>query len=244
MRFLASASASAALATALAALAALGCAGAGARSAAAPPLASAPAPAAVDAAPAPAAPSPTTDVAPPPPAPGGGVRVVAIPIAGTNFVRGRATLEVSAPLAKVREAVLDFGHYAEFMPYYKSSRVLGRTAAGARDVYMEIEALHGAVRLWVEIEIPKATIAEGVETYEARFVKGNVKDFKAIWRLRRIDDSATELSLEVFLEPQLPLPTALVNKGNLAGSFKGVTAIRARIESESESESEGATTAK
>ncbi len=138
---------------------------------------------------------------------------------------------MNAPLEKVREAVLDFGHYAEFMPYFRSSKVLGRTAAGARDVYMEIEALHGAVRLWVEIEIPKPTIAEGVETYESRFVKGNVKDFQATWRLRRIDDDATELSLEVFLEPQLPLPTALVNKGNVGGSFKGVTAIRARIES-------------
>ncbi len=71
---------------------------------------------------------------------------------------------------------------------------------------MEIEALHGAVRLWVEIEIPRPTIAEGVETYESRFVKGNVKDFQATWRLRRIDDAATELSLEVFLEPQLLCP--------------------------------------
>ena len=217
------------LATSLVVLAATGCAGA--RTAAVPPEASAPAPAAVDAAPAPVGSSPTTDVAPPPAAPGDELRVVAVPIAGSELVRGRATLRVNAPLEKVREAVLDFGHYAEFMPYFRSSKVLGRTAAGARDVYMEIEALHGAVRLWVEIEIPKPTIAEGVETYESRFVKGNVKDFQATWRLRRIDDDATELSLEVFLDPQLPLPTALVNKGNVGGSFKGVTAIRARIES-------------
>ena len=231
MRSFASTSIRAALATSLVVLAATGCAGA--RPAAVHPEASAPAPAAVDAAPAPVASSPTTAGAAPPAAPGDPVRVVAIPIAGTELVRGRATVKVNAPLEKVREVVLDFGHYTEFMPYYRSSKVLGRTAAGARDVYMEIEALHGAVRLWVEVEIPRPTIVEGVETYESRFVKGNVKDFKAIWRLRRIDDAATELSLEVFLEPQLPLPTALVNKGNLGGSFKGVTAIRARIENAS-----------
>ena len=162
------------------------------------------------------------------------MQVVAVPVAGTEYVRGRATVQVDAPLEKVREAVLDFGHYTEFMPFFRGSRVLGRTAAGARDVYMEIEALHGAVRLWVEIEIPRPTIADGLETYESRFVKGNVKELKAIWRLRKIDDAATELSLEVFLLPLIPLPTALVNKGNLAGAGKGVRAIRARVEGAAE----------
>lgn len=184
----------------------------------------------VETAPPPAAPSPTT-IAEPPAAPGNDVHVIAIPIAGTELVRGRTTVKIDAPIEKVREVVLDFGHYAEFMPFFRSSKVLGRTAAGARDVYMEIEALHGAVRLWVEMEIPKAIVAEGVETHESRLLKGNVKDFKAIWRLRRIDDAATELSLEVFLEPLLPLPTALVNKGNLAGAVRGMKAVLARIES-------------
>lgn len=220
------------LATSIVVLAAMGCGGASVPAAEARPEARAPARAPTPAAPAPlTTASPTTEAAPPPTAaPRGDLRVESIPIAGTDFVRGRATLTVNAPLEKVREAVLDFGHYAEFMPYYRSSKVLGRTAAGARDVYMEIEALHGAVRLWVELEVPKATIAEGVETYESRFVKGNVKDLKAIWRLRGVDDDTTELSLEVFLEPQLSLPTALVNKGAVGGAIRGVKAIRARVE--------------
>lgn len=206
----------------------LGCAGGG--HATARPEASTPAPAAVETAPRPAAPTSTPDASPPSAAPGEPLRAVAVPIPGTDFVRGRTTLKVNAPLEKVREAVLDFGRYTEFMPFFRGSRVLGRTAAGARDVYMEIEALHGAVRLWVQIEIPRPTIVDDVETYESRFVKGNVKEFKAIWRLRRIDDDATELSLEVFLQPLLPLPTALVNRGNVGGSMKGATAMRARIE--------------
>ena len=162
------------------------------------------------------------------------MQAVAIPVDGTELVRGRATLKIDAPLEKVRAAVLDFGHYTEFMPFFRGSRVLGRTAAGARDVYLEIEALHGAVRLWAEIEIPRPTIVDGQETYESRFMKGNVKELKAIWRLRKIDDAATELSLEVFLLPSIPLPTALVNKGNLIGAVKGVKAVRARVESAAE----------
>jgi hypothetical protein len=194
------------------------------------PDAKSPAPAAVDTAPRPADPAPPTDVAPPTAAEGGDLQTIAIPVAGTEFVRGRTTVKINAPIEKVREAVLDFGHYADFMPHYRSAKLLGRTATGARDVYMEIEALYGAVKMWVEIEFPKPTIVDGVETHESTFVKGNVKDFKAIWRLRRLDDATTELSLEVFLQPSIPLPTALMNKENLGGSAAGVTAMRGRIE--------------
>ena len=168
--------------------------------------------------------------APPPPLIGDGPRTESVPIDGTDFVRGRTAVKIHAPIAAVRESVLDFAHYAEFMPHYRTAKVLGRTATGARDVYMEIEALHGAVKMWVEIEFPKPTIVDGVETHESRFVKGNVDEFKAIWRLRKIDDSATELSLEVFLQPSIPLPTSLMNSENVSGSLKGVMAMRGRIE--------------
>jgi ribosome-associated toxin RatA of RatAB toxin-antitoxin module len=217
--------------TSLVLLTSTGCGAGGAGVVVGPSEAKSPAPAAVEAAPRPAPPAPATDAEPPPPAAeGDDPQTIAIPVAGTEFVRGRTTLKVNAPIEKVRESVLDFGHYAEFMPHYRSSKVLGRTAAGARDVYMEIEALYGAVKMWVEIEFPRPTIVEGVETHESKFVKGNVKDFKAIWRLRKLDDATTELSLEVFLQPSIPLPTALMNKENLGGSAKGVTAMRGRIE--------------
>jgi ribosome-associated toxin RatA of RatAB toxin-antitoxin module len=155
---------------------------------------------------------------------------VSVPIEGSDLVRGRSTVTVSAPIAKVREAVLDFAHYAEFMPHYSNCRVLGRTPTGAREVYMEITALHGAVKMWTRVELPKATTIEGVETWETRFIEGNVEDFKAIWRLRRVDDTHTELSLEVFLKPKIPLPTDLLNEENLSGSTKGVLAMRAHAE--------------
>ncbi len=168
--------------------------------------------------------------APPPAAEGEEPQAVPIPVAGTDFVHGRATVKVTAPIEKVRESVLDFGHYAEFMPHYRSAKVLGRTKTGARDVYMEIEALYGAVKMWVEIEFPRPTIVDGVETHESHFIKGNVKDFKAIWRLRTLDEATTELSLEVFLQPSIPMPANLMNGENLGGSVKGVKAMRARIE--------------
>src|SRR5262249_21398733 len=131
----------------------------------------------------------------------------------------------------VREAVLDFGHYPDFMPHYNQCKVLGRTADGARDLYMEIGALHGALKLWARVQLPKAVVDNGVETYATKFVEGNVSDFKAIWVLAPGDATRTKLSLEVFLEPKFPrLPANLLNEENLSGSSKGVIAMRARAE--------------
>ncbi len=157
---------------------------------------------------------------------------IAVPIAGSELVRGRSAAIVRAPIQRVRDAVNDFAHYAEFMPHYQSCKLLGRTASGARDVYMQVEALNGVVKMWAEIEMPvkPAVSADGVETFETRFVKGNVKDLAATWRLRKIDEETTELSLEVFLDPGMPLPTGLINKENLGGSSDGVAAMRAHAE--------------
>ena len=181
-------------------------------------------------------PPPTASAAPaePPPAisiPGDGPAPEAVPIAGSEYVRGRTTILVKAPIQRVREAVFDFGHYAEFMPHYRGSRLLGRTPTGARDVYMEVEAMHGVVRMWAEIEVAKPVVqADGTELIDIRFIKGNVKNFSGAWRLRKIDDVSTQLALEVFLEPGIPLPTALINRENLVGSRDGVQAMRGHAE--------------
>jgi len=176
-------------------------------------------------------PSPTSDASPgAPQADEPEPEAVTVPIEGSELLRGRAKVKVKAPLSKVREAVLDFGHYAEFMPHYKNCKVLGRTSTGARDLYMEIEALNGVMTMWAEVELPKPVMVDGVETHETSFIKGNVKDFKAIWRLHKLDAETTELELEVFLEPGLPMPTALLNNENLKGAIKGVAAMRSHAE--------------
>jgi ribosome-associated toxin RatA of RatAB toxin-antitoxin module len=156
---------------------------------------------------------------------------VPVPIEGTDLVRGRASIKVQAPIEKVREQVFAFAQYPEFMPHYQKAKVLGRAPSGGRDVYMEIEALNGAVSLWTRVDIPrKPAVVDGVEVYETKFLDGNVRDFKAIWRMKKLDEASTELSLEVFLQPKLPLPTSILNSENVKGASAGVTAMRARIE--------------
>src|SRR4051812_18296181 len=55
----------------------------------------------------------------------------AIPVPGSRYVHGRSKTLVNAPITKVRDTIMDFGHYAEFMPHYQSSKVLGRAPNGS-----------------------------------------------------------------------------------------------------------------
>ena len=153
----------------------------------------------------------------------------AVPIEGSDLVHGRSTVEVHAPAAKVRETVLDFGRYPDFMPHYAGARDLGRKKHGAREVYMQWAALHGAIKMWARFDLIPRTEGDA-EIWESSFIDGNVKDAYAFWRIEPIDDTRTQLTLEVFLHPKLPLPTDLLNEENLDGAVKGVTAMRKRCE--------------
>ncbi|UQA56409.1 SRPBCC family protein [Polyangium aurulentum] len=154
----------------------------------------------------------------------------AVPIQGSDLVRGKAKIVVHAPMHLVRQRILAFNEYAEFMPHYNRSKDLGRGKNGSRNVYMEVYALRGAARMWARMSVAKAQWSNGVQTYDVSFIEGNVRDFHATWRMRQVDPAHTELELEVFLQPKLPLPASLLNRENMEGAVKGVVAMRNRIE--------------
>lgn len=153
-----------------------------------------------------------------------------VPIAGTDLVRGRSAVLVEAPIAVVRKTVLDYASYEEFMPHYAASRVLGRTTGGGHQVYMKWVALHGAMKMWARFDMSAAQKKGDQETYRSKLVEGNVKAAVAIWRMSPVGDSRTKLSLEVFLQPRVLLPSTLLNDENIGGAAKGVAAMRDRCE--------------
>jgi ribosome-associated toxin RatA of RatAB toxin-antitoxin module len=160
---------------------------------------------------------------------------IGVPIEGSDLVRGRSTVVVHAPIGKVRDAVIDFGSYSDFMPHYKAARVLRRKADGTREVYMQWAALHGAIKMWARFEMTVETdAADGNEAtdelWRSKFLDGNVQDAHAIWHFKALSADRTELSLEVFLHPKLPLPASLLNEENTTGAEKGVVAMRKHIE--------------
>lgn len=153
-----------------------------------------------------------------------------LPIAGSDLVHGRATVIVNASVARVRAAVTDYQSYQGFMPHYSASRLLSRNRSGASEVYMQWEALHGAMKMWAHFEMRPHALAEGVEQYESHFIEGNVREAFAVWRLEPNGAEHTKLTLEVFLHPRLPLPSSLLNDENIQAAIKGVTAMRKHVE--------------
>jgi ribosome-associated toxin RatA of RatAB toxin-antitoxin module len=153
-----------------------------------------------------------------------------IPVAGSDLTRGRGTVLVDAPIDRVRKHVLDFDHYADFMPHYEVSRTLGKKEDGTRELYMKVAVLHGLLSMWARLAMSPAQKDGDSETYAFRFLDGNVESFEGSWRLRSLDDARTELTLELFLEPKLPLPAGALNDENASGAVDGVTAMRDRIQ--------------
>ncbi|MBK8258138.1 MAG: hypothetical protein IPK82_36415 [Polyangiaceae bacterium] len=158
------------------------------------------------------------------------VEPVAVPIAGSDLVEAKATGVVKAPIEKLRVAIHKFEDYPQFMPEYSDAKILAPLPSGNSKVYMEITTLGGVAKMYANVEILPARKDGEREVHEARFLDGNVKQFKALWTLKELPADRTELTLQVFLHPSLPLPDFLVNKANLDGAKKGLIAMKKRAE--------------
>lgn len=161
------------------------------------------------------------------------IEPVAVPIPNSDLVEAKATVIVHAPLDKAREVIFKFEDYPQFMPEYSDAKRLGKAPSGNEKVYMEITTLGGVAKMYANVEVLPARNEGGSEIYEARFLDGNVKQFKAIWTVTKLEDERTEVTLQVFLLPSIPLPDFLVNKANLDGAKKGALAMKRRIEAAS-----------
>jgi ribosome-associated toxin RatA of RatAB toxin-antitoxin module len=157
------------------------------------------------------------------------VEPTAIAIEGSDLVEAKATVRVGAPIDKARTAILKFEDYPHFMPEYSDAKHVGKMPTGNDKVYMEIITLGGIAKMYANVEILPAVKTGPTETYEAKFLDGNVRQFKAIWTLTQIDEARTDLTLQVFLHPSIPLPDFLVNKANMDGAKKGALAMKRHI---------------
>jgi ribosome-associated toxin RatA of RatAB toxin-antitoxin module len=177
-------------------------------------------------------PTPTATASAPSPAPRRApdeAEVEVLPVAGSSLGRARATVMVRATVDKVRAVLLDFPSYSEFLPNYKSARVVGKTPGGATLVHMQIDALGGMIRRWMRVEISSPVVDGPRETFAARLLEGDVKAFEARWELVRKPEG-TLLTLESFLDADLTLPAAFIDAGAAAGLKTSILAVKARAE--------------
>jgi ribosome-associated toxin RatA of RatAB toxin-antitoxin module len=150
--------------------------------------------------------------------------------ASTSIRAGGGMTAVNAPLAEVRKIVLDFGHYAEFMPRFKKSRVVGRNGADT-DVYLQVEILHGAATIWAVTRFTPPRPDGSGEVIEGKMGgQGNVDDLRSVWHLVPVDDTHTILKLELLIVPKVPVPGSVVTGELEYAADKAVSSARDKAE--------------
>jgi hypothetical protein len=150
---------------------------------------------------------------------------------GTEDRYGRAEVLVHAPLATVKELVLDFAGYRLFVPNrFHNVHVIGKDQGGT-DVYMQVPIMNGLVTLWQVMRWRDVKpLAPGWAIVEGLYAKGNLKTANAAWTLRRVDDTTTLVQFDLLIVPLVPAPQALVDEELRDAAMQAVDNIRDRAQ--------------
>lgn len=143
--------------------------------------------------------------------------------AGASY--GVAEAIVTAPMDAVMGAVTGYGSYEDFMPNFRSSRVLSQRGSNAV-VYLEASALRGALTVWAEMRMYSRPSDGETEVIEGRMRDGNLEHFVARWEVTPVDDGRTLVRFRVLFVPNLPFPDSVVTGENVAAARKTVRNLR------------------
>ncbi|HKO50883.1 MAG TPA: SRPBCC family protein [Polyangiaceae bacterium] len=122
---------------------------------------------------------------------------------------GGARVNVDAPEELVRAVVLDYKNYAKFMSRFEKSQIVGRSG-DKTDVYLQVPILKGAAKVWAVVRFEPIKQVDGGAIVVGHMIKGNVKRLDATWRLKKLDESTTQVALELLIVPDMPVPDSLV----------------------------------
>lgn len=147
----------------------------------------------------------------------------------SDIEAGAARIRVNAPTAAVLGVVTDYGRWDQFITRFEKVRVVGRSANSV-DVYMQVPILKGAAKIWAVVRFtpPKEVGTERV--IEGHMIKGNVDRLDAKWRVLPIDESTTELHLQMLIVPKLPVPGSLITGEVAYAADKAVIDLRSAVE--------------
>lgn len=148
----------------------------------------------------------------------------------SGAVFGVATGVVNAPLTRVLETVVDYKDYASFMPHFKKSRELSRRGNNAI-LYLEVSILKGAKTLWTNAKVYERKPEGKTRVVEAKMVKGkgNMGQFAARWELTPIDSGRTLVHFKLIVDPDLPVPSSLIDEQNMKASSHAIKALRKKL---------------
>lgn len=150
------------------------------------------------------------------------------PAKGHAVAWGSAVGVVAAPVQVVSKVLVDYAHYNQFLPHFKTSRVLSRRGDDAL-VYMEAGVIKNTVTLWAQMRI-SAHDEGNRRIIEGRMLRGNMDAFVARWELTPVaDNTRTLVRFKILVDPGLPLPNSVFNHENLKSAGRALRALRQRV---------------
>ena len=145
---------------------------------------------------------------------------------GSGIDTGAAVILVNAPLDEVLDVVLDFRKYHRILPRLEQSRIVGKRK-GKTDVYLRAPVLNGAYNLWgiARFNPPKKYKGDG-RLVAGQMVKGNIDSWYGAWKLEPKSKDRTVLRMEMFVDPDVPVPDSWVTPELMWAADKGVSKVR------------------
>lgn len=143
---------------------------------------------------------------------------------------GSARTVVKSSLQDARFTITDFANYSKMISTFEEARIVGKTG-DQTDVYLRVPILKGAAKVWAVMRFnPPKKVSDDELVMTASMVKGNVRQFEATYRLKKIDDKKTQLNLEMLLVPYIPAPGYLITREVSDASDEAVCHFRAYAE--------------
>jgi ribosome-associated toxin RatA of RatAB toxin-antitoxin module len=152
-----------------------------------------------------------------------------VKVANSSMNAGAARVRAHAPSATLRSVLTDYGRYSKIIKQFEQARVVGRSG-DQTDVYLEVPILGGASKIWAIVRFAPPKAEGDQEIIRGRLVRGNVKRLDATWRIKKIDDQKSDLTLELLIVPDLPAPNSLITKELRKAAGKAVNGARNEAE--------------
>lgn len=151
-----------------------------------------------------------------------------IPKEGSDIAWGQAVLVVDRPITDVLPIIRDYGSYVQFIPHFTRSQVLAQRGTRAL-VYVEVSVAKGAFTLWGQLALAEHPAKGDSHVVEASLMEGNINAFSARWTLTPVNGGLhTQLNFELYVDPDMPLPSSIFSRQNEKAAGRMVRAIRTR----------------
>lgn len=158
-----------------------------------------------------------------------GISFGSAPASGTSAEWGTATAILDYPIAQITTMLHDYGAFQDYLPHFRTSRVLSRRGNRAI-VYVQVTAMNDSVTLWAQMDV-RSREEEGRRIITADMTEGNLDHFRVRWELERVDDTHTRIRFRLLADPDLPIPSSLITGENVKFAKKVVASIRERLSS-------------